>query len=200
MKLTRVSGLPVVLLLGVATARAQFSADFQTNTISGVVSNWAGNGSYVVGSNTAFNVLRIVGTGVLSNGSGFVGYETFASNATVLVTDNGSQWTNRFDLFVGIGSTGNQLIVSNQGAVFNGTTYIGYFATGHSNTAQIADAGSVWRVRTNLHVGYFTSGNQLIVSNGAVASDLAGAIGFTNAHNNVASVVGSGSMWSNAIS
>src|SRR5213593_822448 len=88
----------VVSILGAVRARGQFTADFQTNTISGVVSNWAGNGSYVVGSNTFFNTLRVLGGGALSNGSGIVGYTAAASNATVIVSDTGSRWTNRFEI------------------------------------------------------------------------------------------------------
>ena len=180
-------------------AWAQFTADFQTNTISGVVSNWAGdNGTYVVGSNTFFNTLRIISTGILSNGSGFVGYETLASNNTVLVSDTGSRWTNRFDIFLGIGSTGNRLVVSNQGAVFSRNGYLGFNTGGSNNGALVSNTGSVWRVSTNLFVGYFTPGNSLIVSNGATVFDLAGTIGFTNAPGNRAWVGGGGSVWSNA--
>ena len=49
-------------------ARAQFTADFQTNTISGVTSNWVGT-FYTVGSNTMSDALRVINGGVLSNGS-----------------------------------------------------------------------------------------------------------------------------------
>jgi len=178
---------------------AQFTADFQTNTIS-AVSNWVGNSTYTVGSNTAFNALHIVSPGVLSNGSGFVGYESFASNNTVLVSGTGARWTNRFDIYHGIGSPGNRLIVSNQGTVFNRNTYIGFNPTALSNTVLISDTGSVWRVRTNLFIGYFTADNQVSISNGAVVSDLAGIIGFTNAPGNRVWVGGGGSVWSNAVS
>ena len=52
------------LILLSATAFAQFTANYQTNVISGVVSNWSGN--YIVGSNTVFDLLRIDNGGVLT--------------------------------------------------------------------------------------------------------------------------------------
>lgn len=54
-----------------APARAQYTDDYQTNTISGVTSNWAGN--YLVGSNTFADVLLVQDGGVLSNGFGRLG-------------------------------------------------------------------------------------------------------------------------------
>ena len=43
--------------ISISTTKAQFSSDYQTNIISGVVSNW--NGDYIVGNDTAFDLLRI---------------------------------------------------------------------------------------------------------------------------------------------
>ena len=53
-----------------ASARAQYTADFQTNLISAVTSNWTGD--YVVGSNTLADVLLVQTSGVLSNGHGYL--------------------------------------------------------------------------------------------------------------------------------
>ncbi|HUJ09366.1 MAG TPA: hypothetical protein VL171_05010 [Verrucomicrobiae bacterium] len=63
-------------LVVVFSANGQFSANFQTNTISAVTSNWVGNGTYVVGSNTFADVLQITNSGVLSNGTGSIGYDS----------------------------------------------------------------------------------------------------------------------------
>jgi T5SS/PEP-CTERM-associated repeat protein len=87
--------------------RAQYTADFQTNIISGVTSNWSGN--YLVGSNTLANVLQIQDTGVLSNGTAYVGYDFASSNNSVWVTGTGSIWSNRLDLIVGHGGAEQQL-------------------------------------------------------------------------------------------
>src|SRR6266850_369487 len=76
------------------SARAQFTASIKTNTINGVVSNWVGNGTYVVGSNTFKDVLQIINTGVLSNGTGSVGYEVSGSNNLAIINGTGSIWKN----------------------------------------------------------------------------------------------------------
>jgi hypothetical protein len=56
------------LLVLAGQTQAQFTANDQTNTIDGVVSNWPGD--YVVGSNTFNDALQILNGGVLSNGAG----------------------------------------------------------------------------------------------------------------------------------
>jgi hypothetical protein len=43
-----------------SVAETQFTGNIKTNTINGVVSNWVGNGTYVVGSNTFKDVLQII--------------------------------------------------------------------------------------------------------------------------------------------
>ena len=53
----------VLSLLSLAlNARAQYDSDYQTNTIN-VVSNWVGNGTYVVGSNTQCDIVLITQCG-----------------------------------------------------------------------------------------------------------------------------------------
>ena len=81
-------------------AFAQYTASSQTNTITGVTSNWTANsGSYIVGSNYVFDALIIItnsgGTGgVLSNSAGTIGNNAGANSNTVLVTGSGSKWAN----------------------------------------------------------------------------------------------------------
>ncbi|HXI84802.1 MAG TPA: hypothetical protein VNL17_12020 [Verrucomicrobiae bacterium] len=179
-------------------ARAQFSANFQTNTISGVTSNWVGT-FYIIGSNTFLDTLQIINGGVLSNGSCVVGYVPGGSNNTVLISGLGSMLTNRFDVYLGNDGGNNRLIVTNRGAVYSGNGYLGFNLFGTNNVALISDTGSVWRVKTNLFIGYVDGANQLIVSNGGVVSDVVGLIG-SNANLNVATITGPGSMWSNSFS
>src|ERR1700685_3215353 len=69
MKTTRFcSALVVVLLSGLLfghPASAQYTADYQTNIISGVTSNWSGD--YIVGSKTSSDVLMIKNDGNISH-------------------------------------------------------------------------------------------------------------------------------------
>src|ERR1035438_6018147 len=106
----------VVLFSFTGSARAQFIASIKTNTISAVHSNWVGNGTYVVGSNTFKDVLEVINSGVLSNGSGYLGYAANSSNNAVLVTGAGSVWSNTVDLTVGLSGPRNSLTISNGGA------------------------------------------------------------------------------------
>src|ERR1035437_356716 len=99
--------LTAVLLAG--NAHAQYTGDNQTNTISGVASNWVGD--YSVGDNFVYDALVIQTGGVLSNGFGYVGYQFGADNNTVLVTGSGSVWSNANDLYVGFFGALNSLTI-----------------------------------------------------------------------------------------
>ena len=92
-RMTRKSILTFIFVaLGVmaSESQAQFTANFQTNTVSGVTSNWVGNGTYVVGTNFTFDALRIINGGVLSNGTGYIGFAVGGSNNVAVVMGTGS--------------------------------------------------------------------------------------------------------------
>jgi hypothetical protein len=59
------AGLIALTVALAPVSRAQYTADFQTNIIDGVVSNWSGE--YVIGSNTFGDVFLIQNGGVFSN-------------------------------------------------------------------------------------------------------------------------------------
>src|ERR1017187_6787477 len=185
----------VVLFSFTGSARAQFIASIKTNTISAVHSNWVGNGTYVVGSNTFKDVLEVISGGVLSNGSGYLGYEISGSNNVALI--NGGTWSNQNNLTVGNDGAGNQLIVSNGGTVFDVQGFIGGNVSSSNNMAVVTGPGSVWSNPGELAVGSQGGGNQLIVSN---AGKVFSGYGFVGANSpssssNVALI--SGGTWSN---
>ncbi len=161
-----------------ASAPAQFSADYQTNVISGVVSNWAGD--YIVGSNTVFDLLRVEESGLLSNAAGFIGYEGTATDNFAIVAGSGSVWSNADTLTVGRFSAGSVLTVSNGGRVVAHTLRIA------------AEAGSTGRVF--IHDGYLAtvlniwfgprgngamclSNSTVFAGGGVLVGDLAGSRG-----------------------
>src|SRR5882672_660361 len=92
-------GLLIWTVVGSRPSEAQYTANFQTNLISGVTSNWSGN--YIVGSNTFADALLVQSGGVLNDGSGCLGYEVGSSNNSVLVTGTGSFWRNTGTLTIG---------------------------------------------------------------------------------------------------
>jgi T5SS/PEP-CTERM-associated repeat protein len=176
------------------SAHGQFTANFQTNTVSGATSNWLGT-FYIVGSNTFSDVLQITGSGVLSNSSGALGYAIGSSNNTAVVSGTGSTWRNATNLYVGFLGTGNRLIITNGGRAIDIAGTIGYTNAG-GDMAVISGAGSVWSNTSFFYVGYSGSGGQLILTNGGSVWSGAGYVGVNSfGSNNVASIIGTGSVW-----
>jgi T5SS/PEP-CTERM-associated repeat protein len=185
----------VILFSFTGSARAQFNASSKTNTISAVHSNWVGNGTYVVGSNTFKDVLQIINSGVLSNGSGYLGYAANSSNNAVLVTGAGSVWSN-VDLTVGLSGPRNSLTISNGGAVYDGTCWTGNNISSSSNAVTVTGIGSVWS-NGFIFIALSSAGNTLTITNGGtVISDYCSVAGNPSSSNTVVTVTGTGSVWS----
>src|ERR1017187_9788295 len=142
-----IAGFLVSIMLGVQPSEAQYTANFQTNIISGVTSNWSG--TYYVG-NTAFaDVLFIQSNGVLNtSGPGFLGQSTQSSNNIAVVTDPGSVWSNVNGLFIGYFGSANSLVISNGGRVYTlaeGDPESGPGWNGSShNSVVVTGTGSMW--------------------------------------------------------
>ena len=178
------------------SAYAQYTANSQTNTISGVASNWAG--AYTVGSNYVFDALQITGGGVLSNGNGRLGYTTSSSNNSAVVSGAGSTWSNAATFSVGYYNSGSSLVISNGGKVFNPTSYIGANIGTYSNSVLVSDASSAWNSSVDCRVGQYGYKDSLVISNGGMIFSPSGYVGYNvQASNNTVLVTGSGSTWSN---
>ena len=191
-------GLLVGIVLASRSSEAQYTANYQTNTISGVTSNWAGD--YVVGNNYIFDALLVTNSGALSSsGDSYIGYTVASSNNSVLVSGSGSVWTNSGDIYVGDDyGYGNSLVISNGGKVFNGDGYIGMNTYAASNSVLVTGSGSVWTNSTDLYVGWRASSNSLVISSGGTAFNSYGYIGNdTSSSNNNVLVTGIGSVWAN---
>jgi len=88
--------------------------------------------------------------------------------------------------------------VNQGGKVYAQDATIG--SSGSNNTVLVTDAGTQWRTTASLTLGSQanSTGNQLVISNGAVAQGVASTIGGgSNANNNTVLVTGTGSVWSN---
>jgi T5SS/PEP-CTERM-associated repeat protein len=195
-----------VLLSGVLfspPAQAQYTADYQTNIISGVMSNWSGD--YIIGYTNDAEVLLIQSGGVLSDADGYVsgtdhfddGVLTGTGNNAAIVNGTGSVWNNGGELYVGGGAGhNNQLIVTNGGAVYSVGGAVG-FLDGDNSTVLVTGSGSVWSDAGDLFVGDVDQGHSsLIISDGGVVYDYTGYLG-TMVGGNLIVVTGSGSAWSN---
>ena len=195
----------VVQFLVTGSVRAQFTANFQTITINGVTSNWAGFADYIVGSNTFGDVLLIENGGVLSNFDAIIGDLSGASNNTAIVTDPHSAWTNYQGLAVGSQGAGNNLVVSNGGAVvvgYPGAIAVGYSVAGSSNNSvTVTGTGSILTNNSDLYLGYRGRNNRMTISDGGVVRDSTGWVGtgVASSSNNVVTVTDPGSVWINGL-
>jgi autotransporter family porin len=165
----RTAAFSGVCVFCLSTARAQFSADYQTNIISGVVSNWQGGDfyGYVVGSNTSFDVLQVENGGSLSNGWAFIGRQANASNNSAIVTGSNSMWNCSDQLFVGYYGSGNTLIVSNGAMLQAQSCSLGFQPGSSNNTAIVTGQGSIVRTSGNVNLGDAGSNDQLVIRDGA---------------------------------
>ncbi len=191
------ASLFLTVLMG-RDARAQFSGNNQTNTISGVQSNWTG--VYCVGSNTFLDVLQILNGGVLtSSGGGTIGFLMGASNNNVLVSGSGSIWSNQSGATIGNLDSGNSLVVSNGGLVYgNGQISSGNSSFSSNNLIVVTGTNSVLK-NIEMSIGSVGASNQLIIANGgALFNSSDGRLGFSNSSkNNLVTVTGPGSLLSN---
>src|ERR1035437_6673039 len=134
-----IAGLLIGVVFGSRSSEAQYTADFQTNILSGVTNNWTGD--YLVGSNTFADVLLIQSIGVLSNGYGYVGYEEASSNNSVRVSDFRSLWRNVGSLYLGYFGGGNSLVISNRGLVISDNGFVGYNSASSNNSVLVTGNG-----------------------------------------------------------
>jgi T5SS/PEP-CTERM-associated repeat protein len=191
-------GAPLALLIALvccpAVSQAQFTANYRTNIISGVVSNWTGD--YNVGNATFANVLLIQPNGVLSNGFGNLGNATGSSNNVAVVAGSGAVWRNTSGLRVGYFGSANNLVISNAGKVLvNGSTYVGASGSSSNNSILVAGTSSVWS-NGDMFVGQYTTGNSLVVSNGGqVMAESVSVSDALSSGNNQILVTGPGSVW-----
>jgi len=160
-----------------------------------------------IGSNTFGNAMIVTNIGQVENAVAYVGYSSSADNNTVMITGNGSVWSNSGTLFVGHNGSGNELIISDKGRVESSYGYVATFSGGGggygeanstNNRVIVSDRGSVWKVSNNFEMGSQGDNNELIVSGGGRVEDMNGYVGtHIRASGNSAIVTGSGSVWSN---
>ncbi|HLX95173.1 MAG TPA: hypothetical protein VKU37_05460 [Verrucomicrobiae bacterium] len=197
----RRSSMVVLLIItwaGIQPASGQYTANLQTNTISGVISNWPGD--YVVGSNTFADVLLVRNGGALSTADGYVGYLPASNTNFVMVTGAGSVWTNAF-MYFGYSGSGNSMVISNAGSVVEAGqgTYVAYNTTSSSNRVLVTGTNSLWNCAGHFFMGNSGSGNSLVISNAGQVVGGVSYIGETSVStNNSVLVTGANSLWNNS--
>lgn len=184
-------------LLLTGSARAQFTASFQTNTISGVSSNWSDD-YYVGGTLTAYvsDSLQIVNSGVLTNYAGHIGNQIGAGSNGVVVAGAGSVWFNNGTLYVGGEGGSGQLVVTNAGHVTSVGIYVAYNSSSSNNAVLVSGSDSVYTNASELFFGYGGGANSLTITNGGRFYNSYGFVGnnMSSTSNHIV-VTGTNSMW-----
>ena len=139
-------------------------------TVADPGSRWSINDILYVGSGGHANQMMIGNGAAVDSVQGYVGGATSGSNNLALVTGANSTWSNRTDLYVGAGGSGNRLIVTDGGTVIHSNAFLGLNSSSLNNTVEVSGPGSRWISRTDLILGYDGSASQMSVLNGAVAS------------------------------
>jgi T5SS/PEP-CTERM-associated repeat protein len=185
--------------LGLSLAPAacsQYSADFQTNIISGVANNWTGD--YFVGNTNSGDALLVESGGLLSSGDGYIGFRVGANNNTAIVSGTGSVWSNNGVLAIGYSGVGSQLIITNGGAVYNGTGYVGGNPGSTGNTVLVTGSGSMWSTG-DLYLLGERGKNQLMITMGGTVYSGTTYVGGSSEGNSTVSnrvlVSDPGSVW-----
>jgi T5SS/PEP-CTERM-associated repeat protein len=166
--------------------------------VTGTGSAWTNTVNLYVGSEGYSNSLVISDGGLVSSGGGDIGLSPTAYNNTVLVEGSGSTWTNSSSLKIGNQGSGNRLVISNQATVYNSDAYIGSLGSATNNSVLVTGTGSTWNNGSGLYVGNGGASNSLTISNEATVVSSNGYIGkFSTASNNIVTVTGTNSAWTN---
>jgi T5SS/PEP-CTERM-associated repeat protein len=174
-------------------------------TVNGAGSEWKVSSWLRVGVAGSGNFLSITNGGRVQSASGGIGFESSSFENTVEVSGTDSIWNTTDSINVGARGRGNVLNITEGGRARSTFGNIGRFASASGNRVLIDGAGSLWECSTNLYVGGNQdggtggSGNSLAISNGGRVASSHGYIGLVNnASNNIVTVSGTGSVWTNS--
>ena len=160
----------------------------------------AATNDLVVGYFTAGNALNVTAGGNATAGAITVGLDAAASNNTVSVSGSGSVLQTAGLLYVGQGGGFNSLAIEGGGKVLSQASdaVIGFAAGANGNTLSISGAGSMFSNNATLYVGRTGAENSLTVrSNASLVTKNTRIGGDAASSNNVVTVSGAGSVWTN---
>ena len=189
--------LVMFCLLPAFSLRAQLVADGETNVIDGISTNLS---VLTVSTNGAFTML------VLTNGAKI---NPLSSGALVTIGATSNANYNQFILtgsnsFAGystvrVGNAGsfNLLSITNGARLVNSSATIG-LGGGSNNMLVVSGSNSTATGNNGLEVGFDGALSQLLVEKGAQLKSGSGRLGFTtNGNANIATVTGTGTVWTN---
>jgi len=165
--------------------------------VTGSGSIW-GNSTLTIGQHGANDQLIVTNGGRVFCSSGYLGDS--ASKCVAVVAGTGSVWSNATILYVGMNYGSNQLTIADGGMMYSPSGYVGAQTSSSNNVALVTGAGSVWTNRIDLYVGFRSTGNRLIMTNGGAVVCNFGVLGrYASGQSNVVTVSGNGARWENRI-
>ncbi len=142
--------------------------------VAGQGSAWLNESSVIIGNYGVGNVLEVSEGGRLTSAQGILGNDGIGKNNSVVVMGTNSVWNNQENLLVGRRGKSNQLKVLDGGTVDTLNAHIGFYLNADNNGVVVAGQSSTLRVKEQLTLGVFRSGdywldsgtgNSLTVSN-----------------------------------
>lgn len=172
-----------------------YNARAEDDTTTHIAGTSESASSYYAGKTGSNNDLYIYNTGRLKSRIGYIGYGNSANSNLALVWGAGSRWENSRRLYVGYRGSENLLYIGSGGSVSDNHGYIGFKASANQNGVYATGAGSLWKNKKNLYVGYAGSDNWLSILDGArVTSGDSTFLGFqTGSDRNQIEIDGNGS-------
>ena len=166
--------------------------------VSGLGSTCSNTAGLVVGNGCAHNTLIVTNGGEVSSGSGGIGENASGvSSNSVFITGPGSSWNSGY-FYLGYSAAGHNQVIINNGGTLTTSSTLDIGSYDNSNLLTVADAGSSAQCQT-YRIGYSSTGNQCVVSNGAtLAVLLSGQPTTIEGTFTTATVTGAGSVWTNA--
>ena len=156
------------------------------------------NATLIVGNSSSQNTLIVTNGGKVFSGNSGVGENAHGiSSNNVIITGPGSSWSSGYFYLGYSGGGHNQMSINNGGTLTTSSTLdIGVYD--NSNRLTVADAGSSVQCQT-FRIGYPSTANQCIVSNGAMLAVLLSSQPTTiEGTFTTATITGAGSVWTNA--
>ena len=161
--------------------------------ISGTGTVWSNDFSFYLGESGSANQLVVSNGALLTGSTGGIGSSASSSNNLAVVTGQGTRWNAiGGGMGVGLGGSGNRLVISSDATVFDFGGKIGAFAGSVNNEALVSDGH--WST-DSLAIGESGARSRLIITNnGVVFSDRAIVVGSEASSTNNRVVVDGGSM------
>src|ERR1051326_5748333 len=147
---------------------------------------WTNSSQLFVGFSGYNNSLIVTNGGqVYNNANAYVGFQTSASNNTIMVAGTNSLWNNSGTTYLGYNGGGNSLIITNGGRV-NGAgsfTIVAYLSpSSGNNNVSVSGSGSTWSNSNYMIFGDTGGNNQMTIANSGRVDVLYALIGYSDSN------------------